>query len=93
MSLLENEIELILCKRKFQFIQILLSKNLQSSSSHNDISVMRFKTYGLYVRSSLSIVAEINDEEVDDGTWCLIEFPLFKDEQFNDICLDIRYDW
>ncbi len=45
---------------------------------------MRFKTYGLYLRSSL-----ILDNE-DDGTWCQIEFPLFEDHQSNILSLDIR---
>ncbi|CAM4830357.1 unnamed protein product [Rotaria magnacalcarata] len=43
--------------------EILLSKNLQSSCDHEDISVMRFKTFGLYVRSSLP------SSDHDDGTW------------------------
>jgi hypothetical protein len=42
---------------------------------------MRFKTYGLYVRSCLTS----NNE--DNGTWCQIEFPLFEDHQPS---LDIR---
>ncbi len=45
---------------------------------------MRFKTYGLYVRSSLPS----NNE--DDGTWCQFEFPLFEDNQSNILSLDIR---
>jgi len=63
-----------------------LSKNLDSSSSHSDISVMRFKTYGLYLRSYLK---HSNDDE-DDGTWCRIEFPSFEDQQSHLIYLDIR---
>jgi hypothetical protein len=46
---------------------------------------MRFKTYGLYVRSSLSSIDQ------DDGTWCQIEFPLFEDNQSNILSLDIRF--
>ena len=46
---------------------------------------MRFKTYGLCVRSSLPS----NNE--DDGTWCQIEFPLFEDNQSNILSLDIRF--
>ncbi len=42
---------------------------------------MRFKTYGLYVRSYLTSNTE------DDGTWCQIEFPLFDDHQSLDIRL------
>ncbi|CAF3641025.1 unnamed protein product [Rotaria sordida] len=64
--------------------EILLSKNLQTSFEHDDISVMRFKTFGLYVRSSLKSTDE------DDGTWCLLEFPSFEDNQSNIISLDIR---
>ncbi|CAF4488401.1 unnamed protein product [Rotaria socialis] len=64
--------------------EILLSKNLRSSCDHEDISVMRFKTFGLYVRSSLPS----NDH--DDGTWCKIEFPSFEDNQSNILSLDIR---
>jgi len=64
--------------------EILLSKNLESSSEHENISVMRFKTYGLCVRSSLPS----NNE--DDGTWCQIEFPLFEDNHSNILSLDIR---
>jgi hypothetical protein len=45
---------------------------------------MRFKTYGLYVRSSLSLTDE------DDGTWCKIEFPSIEDNQSNILSLDIR---
>ncbi|CAF4893518.1 unnamed protein product [Rotaria sp. Silwood1] len=64
--------------------EILLSKNLQKSCEHEDISVMRFKTFGLYIRSSLK-----RDDE-DDGTWCKIEFPSFEDNQSNILSLDIR---
>jgi hypothetical protein len=46
---------------------------------------MRFKTYGLYLRSNLTS----NDE--DDGTWCQIEFPSFEDNQSNILSLDIRF--
>ncbi len=45
---------------------------------------MRFKTYGLCVRSCLRSIDE------DDGTWCQIEFPSFEDNQSNILSLDIR---
>lgn len=45
---------------------------------------MRFKTFGLYVRSSL-----VTSDE-NDGTWCKIEFPAFIDNQSNILSLDIR---
>ncbi|CAF3768970.1 unnamed protein product [Adineta steineri] len=64
--------------------EVLLSKNLDLSSEHEDISVMRFKTYGLYVRSLLS------SHDQDDGTWCQIEFPSIEDNHSNILSLDIR---
>ncbi len=45
---------------------------------------MRFKTYGLCVRSCL------RSSDEDDGTWCQIEFPSFEDNQSNILSLDIR---
>ncbi|CAF1235710.1 unnamed protein product [Adineta ricciae] len=76
-----------LAKQRWRMLgEILLSKNLQSSSEHEDISVMRFKTYGLYLRSFSSA----SDNDDDDGTWCRIEFPSFEDNQSNILSLDIR---
>ena len=45
---------------------------------------MRFKTYGLYVRSQINA----NDEQ---GTWCCIEFPSFDDQLSHPLALDIRF--
>lgn len=74
------------------FFKILLSKNLDSSSDHDEISVMRFKTYGLYVRSRLTSENDDNQDD-EDGTWCRIEFPSFEDHQSNLLSLDIRFVW
>ena len=45
---------------------------------------MRFKTYGLYVRSQVNF----NDEQ---GTLCCIEFSSFDDQLCYPLALDIRF--
>ena len=66
-------------------MQILLSKNLCSTSEHDEISVMRFKTYGLYIRSALTVNGE------DEGTWCRLEFPSSQANHTDDpLSLDVR---
>lgn len=80
--------------------QILLSKNLNRTNEHDEISVMRFKTYGLYLRSDLKLnktnrsdARECPLTDYDDGTWCQIEFPSFEDHQSNILSLDIKFVW
>lgn len=51
---------------------------------------MRFKTYGLYLRSSLNL-NNSDDDDDDHGTWCQIEFPSFEDNHSNILSLDIRF--
>lgn len=77
--------------------EILLSKSLNRTDEHDEISVMRFKTYGLYLRSDLKLnktnrsdSKESSPVDYDDGTWCQIEFPSFEDHQSNILSLDIK---